>query len=627
MSVQSGGTTHSSPAPAGPSGAAADVLAHLYDIYGDHLFDYCNMVLGSPQAAAEAVRETLIAATAQFGRLRDRGRIRGWLFAIARRQCLRELAPRSGAASLDELMGEKDPAPGSDAAFSSADLTSTDVSWAAMTSAAAGTDMAAADTASTDAAADDTASTDAAATDAASADVTDADPGRAGVTRADPGDADRSGADIAAADTAAGGALTFPEAGRPGDGDADTADLAVADIEAEVRRRETLLVVTAALAGLAARDREALSLVYRHGISGADLGDALGLSAGRARALLAGAVSRFEKSAAAVAVLRAGWQGCPVPAMIVGDWDPGADSLTPPVLKRLARHIESCASCAEDARRQVFSPELIVTIALAVPPAMLRAEIMTSAIEGDDDLGGAAALLASLDDKGFPARPGRLRAVVRDDKGFPARPGRVRAVVRDDKVFPARPGRRRAVVRAAVACAAALVLAVAAGALLRTFLAAPARDSAAGTAAAAAVRKGPHNAAPGGSSPLASPARSPRSHMGRTALALFPFPGALGSTPAPGRTGLPVPLPSLSGRTPAPTPTPHSSSPQPSPSSSSSSGSPSPSPSSTSPSPSSSPSPTSPSPSPTSPSAGPSSSPSSGPSSSPTSSPLLAAGS
>ena len=100
--------------------------------------------------------------------------------------------------------------------------------------------------------------------------------------------------------------------------DAATGDFEILDLEAEEHARETLLVVTAALDGLSERDREVLNLAFRHGFSGTDLADTLGVSGRRAQALLSGASTRFNSSAAAVVVLRAGWAGCRVPDTIVG---------------------------------------------------------------------------------------------------------------------------------------------------------------------------------------------------------------------------------------------------------------------------------------------------------------------
>src|SRR6266567_1808687 len=69
-----------------PREADRQVITNLYDTYAVHLFDYCAGVLRNPAAAADAVQDTLIAADAQIGKLRDPERLRVWLYCIARRQ-------------------------------------------------------------------------------------------------------------------------------------------------------------------------------------------------------------------------------------------------------------------------------------------------------------------------------------------------------------------------------------------------------------------------------------------------------------------------------------------------------------------------------------------------------------
>ena len=122
----------------------------------------------------------------------------------------------------------------------------------------------------------------------------------------------------------------------------DTAEFEFPDVDAEALAKETVLVVRAALDGLSDEEHEVVSLAYRHGIDGADLGTVLGVSGRRAAALLSEAGDRFEESSDAVCVLRAGWAACPVLETIVGEWDPASPQLTPELRRRLTRHINSC---------------------------------------------------------------------------------------------------------------------------------------------------------------------------------------------------------------------------------------------------------------------------------------------
>jgi hypothetical protein len=57
----------------------------MFDGHAAHLFDYCNDLLGDEEEAASATEVTLIAAQAI---LQDREKIRTWLFALARRECM-----------------------------------------------------------------------------------------------------------------------------------------------------------------------------------------------------------------------------------------------------------------------------------------------------------------------------------------------------------------------------------------------------------------------------------------------------------------------------------------------------------------------------------------------------------
>ncbi|HTP14672.1 MAG TPA: sigma-70 family RNA polymerase sigma factor [Streptosporangiaceae bacterium] len=546
MSVEFGsGSAEGWRKPGPPAGIGPDTLAYLYDTYAGHLFDYCAGILRDQAAAAEAVQAALIAAAAQIGKRPDPDRLSGWLYSIARRQCLRDLASRCEEPIPDGCAGEQaGPADAGDAHIVGADPGGPVTQTLSLGSASARTAPIGAADAET------------AGPSATGADTTGPVTARGATT----------GADITGPVTARG-ATTGADTTRADPAGADPAGLAVADLEAEVRRTETLLVVTAALDGLSDRDREVLSLAFRHGIDGADLADILGVSTSRAQVLVSSAASRFERAAGAVAVVRAGWQGCPVPAAIVGDWRPVSAPLAPEVWTRLIRHVDSCASCAQDSRRQVFSRDQIGAVPLALPPAALRARVMSTALAAE-----AGSYPQAGDQLGSP-----------DDHGLLARHWR---------------GPGGLALRPIAACTAALMVLVVAGALLYKFTAAP--TAAPGPAAAAAPKPGAHRHAP--VSPPASPAaatpRFPRTHQGGPTLAMFP--GAARPSPSPLAA---VPQPTPSGRAPSPLPASPSQSPHPPSQQSSPGRSPSPSPSPSPPPPSSSTSPTAPaSPTPTSPS-------------------------
>ncbi|QKW38369.1 sigma-70 family RNA polymerase sigma factor [Actinomadura sp. NAK00032] len=70
---------------------AGDVIAltEVYDTYAPFLFDYCHGLLRDRVEAAGALRNTVIAAREHVGRLTEPDRLRGWLYAIARKECMR----------------------------------------------------------------------------------------------------------------------------------------------------------------------------------------------------------------------------------------------------------------------------------------------------------------------------------------------------------------------------------------------------------------------------------------------------------------------------------------------------------------------------------------------------------
>jgi RNA polymerase sigma factor (sigma-70 family) len=73
-----------------PSGLAA-----AYDRYAEPLHKYCRSMLSDPADAADAVQDTFVIAASRLAELRDPDRLRAWLFAVARNECLRILrSPR-----------------------------------------------------------------------------------------------------------------------------------------------------------------------------------------------------------------------------------------------------------------------------------------------------------------------------------------------------------------------------------------------------------------------------------------------------------------------------------------------------------------------------------------------------
>ena len=82
-------------------------LAGAYDKYAESLYGYCSWVLNGPDHAADPVADTFVIAGANLGGLRDPGRLRPWLYGVARSECHRRL--RAGEADPGEAAGLANP--------------------------------------------------------------------------------------------------------------------------------------------------------------------------------------------------------------------------------------------------------------------------------------------------------------------------------------------------------------------------------------------------------------------------------------------------------------------------------------------------------------------------------------
>jgi RNA polymerase sigma factor (sigma-70 family) len=70
-------------------------LAEAYDRYASPLYTYCRSLLREPADAADAVQDTFVIAASRLAELRDRNRLRPWLYAVARNECHRRLRART----------------------------------------------------------------------------------------------------------------------------------------------------------------------------------------------------------------------------------------------------------------------------------------------------------------------------------------------------------------------------------------------------------------------------------------------------------------------------------------------------------------------------------------------------
>lgn len=160
-------------------------------------------------------------------------------------------------------------------------------------------------------------------------------------------------------------------------------------------RNELAELVVQAEGGLSDRDREVLNLAYRHGLTGSELAQALGVSSDSAKKMAQRLRDTVEKSLGALLVVRqakSGHNDCPELAVIVAGWD---GQFTILLRKRISRHIESCPDCDYERSRLVNPRALLgASPVFIAAPDWLRETTLTQVRlkpVGTSGTGGAAA--------------------------------------------------------------------------------------------------------------------------------------------------------------------------------------------------------------------------------------------
>ena len=121
---------------------------------------------------------------------------------------------------------------------------------------------------------------------------------------------------------------------------------------------------------LDARDRAILDLTLRQGLEGADLGEALGISASEVSSTTRQAVEAAERLVGAVLLSRLAQEDCPGLAALIAEPGPGAGAHR--LADEVLVHEEACAACAD--RRRALVP--VTSLLAAVPPTPAPAEIL-----------------------------------------------------------------------------------------------------------------------------------------------------------------------------------------------------------------------------------------------------------
>ncbi|WKG03335.1 RNA polymerase sigma factor [Mycolicibacterium sp. HK-90] len=235
-------------------------FAAIYDRYADRLHAFCVGLLADRDGAADCVQDVFCIAVTQLPQLRDPGKLRPWLYSIARNEALRRVRDRRRETPSDELP-----------------------------------------------------------------------------------------------DTMCG---------NPGP-DTLAARLELADLIAD------------AAGGLSDRDRAVLELAFRHGLSGPDLADVLGVTLTNANTIVHRLRDTIERALGALLVSRRVRTngGCAELSTILSGWDGQFNVL---MRKRISRHIESCPKCDDERRRMVSPASLLGAAPIFIPaPAWLRDQTLS----------------------------------------------------------------------------------------------------------------------------------------------------------------------------------------------------------------------------------------------------------
>ncbi|MEO6472220.1 MAG: sigma-70 family RNA polymerase sigma factor [Aeromicrobium sp.] len=243
---------------AGVLAADRDAFALVYDRYGPRLYDFAYSMLRHTEDAQDAVADSFVIVAERLNQLRDPDRLRPWLYAIVRSQCLRKLKARKRISFGDDeqlmQMPDNDMTP---------------------------------------------------------------------------------------------------------------------DQAAEQSAMQK--IVWDAAAGLADRDRAILDLHLRQGLEGAELGEAMGVTAANAYVMLNRLRAQVDRSLGALLIARMGRDDCEELDELLADWD---GTFSPLIRKRVARHVDDCKVCSRRRKKFVSPWMLLASVPLFAAPLSLRDRVV-----------------------------------------------------------------------------------------------------------------------------------------------------------------------------------------------------------------------------------------------------------
>jgi RNA polymerase sigma factor (sigma-70 family) len=158
-------------------------------------------------------------------------------------------------------------------------------------------------------------------------------------------------------------------------GEEQLVDMADTSMTPDAEAEQAMLrdLVWDASAGLADRDRAMLDLHLRQGLEGAELGEAMGVTASNAYVMLNRLRAQVERSLGALLIARLGRDDCDELDGILVDWD---GRFSPLIRKRVARHVDDCDVCSDRRRRMVSPLTLLAGVPLVAAPLSLRDRVV-----------------------------------------------------------------------------------------------------------------------------------------------------------------------------------------------------------------------------------------------------------
>lgn len=186
------------------------------------------------------------------------------------------------------------------------------------------------------------------------------------------------------------------------------------DVGVRAELADLRALVRDASAGLNAAEREILVLRLWQGMDAAEAATVVGVSRGYGSALFARARAQLEVCIGVLLLARTGHKDCARLSALLQGWDGQLDVL---LRKRLSRHVDHCADCAERRRRELVPALVGLSAGAAIAgaaaadairqaahaPVALRGQVLTAAT---GHIAASAALAAHAGDSPADAHPG-----------------------------------------------------------------------------------------------------------------------------------------------------------------------------------------------------------------------------